>query len=64
MLVEEVGLFCGIERRAQNSDEGQHFFIEEARLGFALEVCEEQLSEVIDLNQTLLVFDHLVELLL
>ena len=64
MLVGEVGLFCGIGCRARNSDEGKQFFIEEARLGFALEVCEEQLSEVIDLDQTLLVFDHLVELLL
>ena len=42
----------------------QQFFIEEVRLQFALEVCKEELSEVIDLDQTLLVFDHLVELLL
>ena len=64
MFVRDAGLLYGIRRRARNSDEGQQFFIEEARLGFALEVCEEQLSEVIDLDQTLLVFDHLVELLL
>ena len=64
MFVRDAGLLYGIRRRARNSDEGQQFFIEEARLGFALEVGEEQLSEVIDLDQTLLVFDHLVELLL
>ena len=57
-------MFCVIGWHAHNSDEGQQFFIEEVRPGLALEVCEEQLSEVIDLDQTLLVFDHLVELLL
>ena len=57
-------MFCVIRWHAHNSDEGQKFFIEEVRLQFALEVCKEELSEVIDLDQTLLVFDHLVELLL
>ena len=57
-------MFCVIGWHAHNSDEGQQFFIEEVRLRFALEVCEEELSEVINLDQTLLVFDHLVELLL
>ena len=57
-------LFYGVGCRGLDSDEGKQFFIEEARLSLALEVCEEQLSEVIDLDQTLLIFNHLVELLL
>ena len=36
-----TGLFCVIRWHAHNSDEGQQFFIEEVRLQFALEVCEE-----------------------
>ena len=64
VLDGEAGLLCGVIWCAPDRDEGKQFFIEEVRLEFALEVCEEQLSELIDLDQTLLVFNHLVELLL